>query len=137
MSDQYGHDANSRVSAAMSIHDLWINAFAAFPDLQRLARLLRCENIPMTQGARNTLAELLSPGDPPIDSFVLELKPNADFDKMLRKFDAVADYKMGISADEAGAKQNVTGRTVFRYLDEEIPQKLGQRLRGKDDPKRH
>jgi hypothetical protein len=124
------------MSGDHEIDDIWLNAFAAFPDVQPLVQLLR-SNTPMTPGARDLLAELLSPGDPPIDSFVLELKPNADFAKMLRKFDAVADYKMGTSADEAGAKQNVTGRTVFRYLDEEIPQKLGERLRGKDDPEPH
>jgi hypothetical protein len=118
------------------IENLWINAFLAFPNLQPLVELLRSDT-PMTAGARDLLAELLCPGDPPIGDFVLELKPNAEFGKMLRKLNAVADYKMGLAADEAGAKQNVTGRTVFRYLEEEIPQKLGQRLRGKDDPEPH
>jgi hypothetical protein len=126
------------------IDDLWINACLAFPNLQPLVKLLRSDT-PMTAGARDILAELLCPSDPPIDSFVLELKPNAEFGKMLRKLNAVADYKMATSAgalsepaaDEAGAKQYVTGRQVFRYLKEDIPQKLGERLRGKDDPEPH
>jgi hypothetical protein len=138
------------------IENLWINAFLAFPNLQPLVKLLRSDT-PMTAGARDLLAELLCPGDPPIGDFVLELKPNAEFGKMLRKLNAVADYKRARAkrarakrarakraratsagalseppADEAGAKQNVTGRQVFRYLEEDIPQKLGERLRGKD-----
>jgi len=56
------------------IDDIWINAFGAFPDVQPLVRLLRSD-VPITPGARDLFAELLSPGDPPISDF--ELVPKA------------------------------------------------------------
>jgi hypothetical protein len=128
----------------MTPEDVWLNAFAAFPDIRPLVRLLRSDT-PMTAGAREILAELLSPSHPPIDSFVLELKPNADFDKTLRKLGAVAEYKIAtgagmsaeIAAEEAGSNHNVTGRQLFRWLKEDVPQRLGERLRGEGDSEEH
>jgi len=117
------------------LEDLWINAFAAFPDLQPLVQLLR-SNTPMTTGARDLLAELLSPGDPPIDSFVLELKPNAKFRKMFPELDAVHSYAnardAGESSEKAAAKAAeqhlVTERQIHRYRAK--MKRLGDRLRG-------
>ena len=122
------------------LEDIWINAFAVFPDVKPLVQLLQSET-PMPFGARKTLAELLSPGDPPIDRFVLEVKLNDQFDKMIRKYNAVGDYVLQTSAgkssdtaaEEAGAKQNVGARQVFRYLMEKIPERLHKRLRGDED----
>src|SRR5262245_29169688 len=121
------------------LEDLWLNAFAAFPDVQPLVKLLRSDT-PMPSGARKVLAELLSPDDPPIDRFVLEPKVNTEFDKMIRKYSAVGDYVLQTNAgnssetaaEEAGAKQNVTGRQVFRYFKEKIPERLYKRLKGDD-----
>lgn len=124
-----------------SSDDIWLNSLAAFPDVRPLAQLLR-SNAPMSAAVRKLLAELLLPQDPPIERFILEPKLNKDFDKMLRKLDVVSEYRMAtgsgasseLAAGEAGTKQNITGRQVFRYLKEDLPQKLGERLRGKDDP---
>ena len=50
-----------------ALEDIWINAFAALTqspsDPKPLAKLLRSDT-PMPPGARDTLAELLSPGNP-------------------------------------------------------------------------
>lgn len=110
------------------INDIWINAFAAFPDVQPLLLLLRSDT-PMTPGARDLLAELLSPGDPPIDPFVLELKPNAKFDMagILEKIAAADLYGCELAAGKSSqqaAKQaghkyaRVSGRQLYRYLHE-------------------
>jgi hypothetical protein len=120
------------------IDDLWLNAFAAFPDVRPLVRLLRCPSVPMPPGARDTLAELLSPVDPPIDSFVLELKPNAKFGKMFPEIDAVYSYAnardAGESSENAAAKAGeqhlVVARQIHRYRAR--LKRLGDRLRGAD-----
>lgn len=121
------------------IDDLWINAFAALPDVQPLVRLLRSDT-PMSPGARDILAELFSPGDPPISDFELVPKRVKKFDTMLEQLEKVGIYAQkrnaGQSAQaaaaDAGEAAGVDERTIFRYR--ENLQRLGQRLRGVDKP---
>jgi hypothetical protein len=121
------------------INDTWINAFGALPDVQPLVRLLRSD-MPVTPGARDLLAELLSPGDPPITDFELVPRRNKKFDAMLEQLEKVARYaeerEAGKSAQaaavEAGKAAGVEDRTIFRYR-ERLGQ-LGERLRGADRP---
>jgi hypothetical protein len=121
------------------IDDIWINAFGALPDVQPLVRLLRSDT-PMPPGARDLLAELLSPGDPPISDFELVPKRNKKFDTILDQLEKVAPYaqerEAGKSAQaaaiEAGEAAGVDERTIFRY--HEKLRRLGERLRGVDKP---
>jgi len=121
------------------ISDIWINAFGALPDVEPLVRLLRSD-VPMTPGARDLLAELLSPSDPPISDFELVPKRIKKFDTILEQLEKVAPYaqerEAGQSAQaaaaEAGEAAEVTDRTIFRYR--ENLQRLGERLRGVDKP---
>jgi hypothetical protein len=129
--------------------DAWINAINALArlsgrdkkvvsDPDPLVRLLRSDT-PMTPGARDALAELLSPGDPPIFDFVLEPKRVGKFDNLLTAFDAVESYAKKIedgqssqvAAEEAGDEHLVTDRQIYRYLDK--VRRLGERLRGADN----
>ena len=121
------------------IDDIWINAFGAFPDVQPLVRLLRSD-VPITPGARDLFAELLSPGDPTISDFELVPKRVKKFDTMLEQLEKVGIYAQkrdaGQSAQaaaaDAGEAAGVDERTIFRYR--ENLQRLGQRLRGVDKP---
>jgi hypothetical protein len=121
------------------IDDLWINAFAALPDVQPLVHLLRSDT-PMPPGARDLLAELFSPGDPPISDFELVPKRIKKFDTMLDQLEIMATYaqkrEAGQSAQdaaiEAGEAHGVEDRTIFRYR--EKLGSLGERLRGVDKP---
>jgi hypothetical protein len=121
------------------IDDIWINAFGALPDVQPLVRLLRSDT-QMPPGARDLLAELLSPGDPPITDFELVPRRNKKFDTLLDQLERVAPYanerEAGKSAQAAavvaGEAAGVEDRTIFRYR--ENLRRLGERLRGVDKP---
>jgi len=121
------------------IDDLWINAFAALPDVQPLVRLLRSDT-PMSPGARDILAELFSPGDPPISDFELMPKRIKKFDAMLDQLEIVGTYaekrQAGQSAQdaaiEAGEAHGVEDRTIFRYR--QNLRRIGERLRGEVKP---
>jgi hypothetical protein len=121
------------------IDDLWINALGALPDVQPLVRLLRSDT-PMPPGARDLLAELFCPGDPPISDFELVPMRNKKFDTMLDQLEIVGTYaqkrEAGRSAQdaaiEAGKAHGVEDRTIFRYR--EKLRRLGERLRGLDKP---
>ena len=123
------------------IDDIWLNALGALPDVQPLVRLLRSDT-PITPGARDLLAELLSPGDPPISDFELVPKRIKKFDAMLDQLERLAPYaqerEAGQSAQaaaaEAGEAAGVDERTIFRYR--ENLRRLGERLRGIDKPKK-
>jgi hypothetical protein len=82
------------------IDDLWINALAALPDVQPLVRLLRSDT-PMPPGARDLLAELLSPADPPISDFELIPKRIKKFDTMLDQLEKVAPYAQEREAEQS------------------------------------
>jgi hypothetical protein len=127
-----------------SSDDIWLNAFAAFPDVGPLVNLLRSD-LPMSLGVRGLLAEMLAPGDPPIEKFQLECKPNPRFEKTLWKVDVETRYRVnraqGLKSEEA-AKQTgdpkagirqVDSRQVFRVVRERTTQRLYPRLRGQDD----
>jgi hypothetical protein len=116
------------------LEDIWLNAFSAFPDLTPLVTLLRSNNTPMPTGARHRLAELLSPGSPPIDRYILELKLNPKFDDLInKKLETVYTFakarEAGHSEADAAALAGKVERHIYRYRDE--LKKLGQRLRGK------
>jgi hypothetical protein len=97
------------------IENLWINAFAAFPDLKPLIGLLRDDRVPMGPYARRSLADLLSPPtDPPIDAFWLELKANKDFDRMMQKMFRVSEYNRRM--EEKGEKSEPTAQEVGRQF---------------------
>ena len=95
------------------LDDIWLNAFAAVPDLEPLARLIRSDT-PMPPGARDLLANLLDPhDDSPSDSFVLKAVRSKKWARMLgtgnldpQKRD---DAELGVIARHAGI--NVGGRT--------------------------
>jgi hypothetical protein len=128
------------VTDPFELEDVWINAFAAFPDVEPLVRLLREGNTPMTPCAQGLLANLLSPHDPPSDGFVLKVERKPKWDRMLgkgadpddgdsQKWDdgglgAIALYVAMVNAkvpskeaaEEAGRTMNVTARQFYRYL---------------------
>lgn len=103
--------------------DPWIKAINAFPNVRPLAELLRNPDVPIEQHIRDLLAEMISPGSPPLSTHALELKPNKKFKKAIGQFLAAGEYekkrKEGKSSDaateEAGAKMNVGSRSVYRY----------------------
>jgi hypothetical protein len=124
-----------------ALEDVWLKAFHAFPDVKPLMALLRSDT-PMPHGARDLLAELLCPGDPPIDSYMLELKKNPKFDLMLDKHLITTRYNelraTGLShenaVEQAGEERllhkyhHVGGRQAWRYIKEDIPRRLIRRL---------
>jgi hypothetical protein len=134
------------------IDDLWMKAFNALDsvrfrghpekiecDPKPLVRLLRSDT-PMTPRARELLAELLSPGNPPICDFMLVPKRVGEFDKMFGpKWDAVRSYielrnagkSSESAAEEAGEDHLVTGRQIHRYRAKF--KELGERLMGKNN----
>jgi hypothetical protein len=124
--------------------DIWLNAMAAFPDVKPLVDLLRSD-VPMPQGIRDLVAEMLAPGDPPIEAFRLECKRNPAFNKTLSKFDIETRYRAnfaaGMDSDEA-AKQTgdpnagvrqVGVRQVHRIVKDRSAKRLHKRLKGQDD----
>jgi hypothetical protein len=127
------------------LEDIWLKAFHAFPDVKPLVALLRSDT-PMPSGPRKLLAELLSPGDPPMDSYMLELKTNPEFDRMLEKHLIATRYEQlraeGSSFEDAIEKagkeklphknRHVGGKQAWRYIKEKIPERLARRLKGKD-----
>jgi len=136
------------------LEDIWINAFAALgrikltsdeggafdggtiadPDVQPLVELLRSD-IPMTAGARDALAELLSPGDPPINNWKLVPERIKRIDPIAKQLDGVAAFEKnrgaGMTAEVAAENTGVRGgRQINRYR--ESLERLGQRIHGKD-----
>jgi hypothetical protein len=127
--------------------DTWLNAIARCVqtrDGEPLARLFRdIGRTPMPGGVGEVFAELFSPsGDLPVEYYVLVPKRNPEFDKMLKKFIATAEYRIAMDtgkaskvvAKETAKKYGVTDRHLFRWIRENIPQRLAARLRGKDTP---
>jgi hypothetical protein len=123
--------------------DIWIEAFQAFPDVKPLVKLLRNKTVPMPLGARDQLAEMLSPGVPALEPFLLEMKPNRSFDmnKTLEQIEAVHLYGQEMTsgkssqdaAEDTGHKYaRVSGRHFYRYL--KSVRALVGRLQGANDP---
>jgi hypothetical protein len=136
------------------IENLWINAFAALgrikltsdnegvfdggavadPDAQPLVDLLRSD-MPMPPSARDTLAELLSPGDPSIDNWKLVPERIKRIDPIAKQLDGNAAFEKNISAGmtaEVAADQTGIrgGRQINRYR--KLLESLGRRLHGQD-----
>jgi hypothetical protein len=114
------------------LEDIWLKAFHAFPDVKPLVALLRSDT-PMPSGPRKLLAELLCPGDPPIDSYILELKSNPKFHDLInKKLDTAYNFaqakEAGQSEADAASSAGKVERQIYRYLAD--LKKLGQRLRG-------
>jgi hypothetical protein len=140
-----------------AIEDIWINAFAAVgriklttdaqgvfdggavadprpDDLDALAKLLRSDT-PMTRNARNTLAELFSPGEPPLYNWKLVPQIIKKIDPVGKQLDAVAAFEKnrsaGMTAEDAADQTGIrSGRQVHRYRS--LLESLGRRLRGED-----
>ncbi|WFU44201.1 hypothetical protein QA640_18175 [Bradyrhizobium sp. CB82] len=121
------------------LEDQWIEAFQALPNTKPLVDMLRNRSMPMPFGARDQLAEMISPGKPALEPFVFELKPNKDYDigKMLEKLEVAYLYgaaradgeKSQQAADEVGHEYaRLDGRTVYRWL--QVVKEFGRRLRG-------
>ena len=129
----------------MTTEDIWLNAFAAFPDVRPLVALLRSD-VPIPLGARDLLAEMLAPGDPPFEKFTLECKPNPAFENTLEKFNIETKYRLNQAAgmrseeaarqtgDPAAGIRQVGVRQVHRIVGEQTAQRLHRRLKGQDDP---
>jgi len=123
------------------LDDIWNNAFSvlggiaeAYPDAPRLVDLLRSD-MPMPSSARQTLAELLSPGNPPIMNWKLVPERIKRIDPIATQLDAVAAFEKNRSAgmtveaaaDQAGIRG---GKQIKRYR--KLLESLGRRLHGKD-----
>ena len=86
------------IIAERDLDNIWINAWARYLDgdpegdpRPSLKMLLEAKT-PMTLGAQETLKNLLFPHDPPSDAFILTLKRNPKWDRMLEELDVVLEY---------------------------------------------
>lgn len=146
-------DEDTPKSAAMfTVEDIWINAIARFPDTKPLANLLRAYSTPMPDGIRDSLAELLSPGDPDICGGRLVYEPNQTFrlltgsevdgdagllslaedfhvDVDRRKWRGEKDPSKKAAASVGKKTGRGKWRTVYRKL--EILRAIAARLRGR------
>jgi hypothetical protein len=157
--ENHQHHAGAGMTEAdlFAIEDIWINAFAAVgriklttdaqgvfdggagadphpDDLDALAKLLRSDT-PMTRNARNTLAELFSPGEPPLYNWKLVPQMIKKIDPIGKQLDAVATFEKnrneGMTAEDAADQTGIRGgRQVHRYR--RLLESLGRRLRGED-----
>jgi hypothetical protein len=92
----------------------------------------------MTPGARDTLAELLSPGDPPIMNWKLVPERIKRVDPIAKQVDGAAAFEQnrraGMTAQDAADQSGVRGgRQIHRYR--ALLGRLGRRLHGEDPPK--
>ena len=125
------------VTDPFALHDVWLAAVNALPDPRPIAALLRSDT-PLPSGARHLLAELFHPGNPPITDWELQPKRNPEFDPTIRKLSATAEYRKAIAdgtsareaAEAAATKANVTARQAFRWIQENVPALLRERLLG-------
>lgn len=123
--------------------DVWLNAIAAFPNVKPLAELLRSE-APLSLGVRHLLAEMLVPGEPAIEKFHLECKPNPSFEDGLWKLSVETRYHLnraeGLGSEEAAERtgdpsagiRQVGVRQVHRIVKEQTGRRLSRRLKGQD-----
>jgi hypothetical protein len=145
MSDSVAGNASpfTEIGTGYEIDDLWNNAFSVFggiadtegyPDAPRLDDLLRSD-APMPSSARKTLAELLSPGNPPLFNWKLVPERIKKIDPTATQLDGAVAFaenrSAGMTAEEAAAKTGIRGgKQINRYL--ERLERLGRRLRGED-----
>lgn len=123
------------------LDDIWNNALSALggiakvkPDAQRFAELL-LSDMPMPRSARQTLAELCFPGDPPLFNWKLVPERIKKIDPIARQLDGAVAFaenrSAGMKKEEAAAKTGIRGgKQINRYL--ELLEHLGRRLRGED-----
>jgi hypothetical protein len=130
------------VIAERDLDNIWINAWARYLDGDpecdpRPSLEMLLENkVPMTPGAQETLKNLLFPHDPPSDAFIMTVKRNPKFDRMLGELDVVHAYAEkraeGMPAEaaaEAACKpKSVTAGQLRRYRAN--LRALGRYLRG-------
>ena len=118
-----------------ALEDVWLAAINALPDPRPLAALLRSDT-PMPMGARDVLAEMLHPGNPPITDQKLAVRRNPHFDRMLRQLGAALTYRRAITAgiakgnaEQAAAQDaHITPRQARRWAQEDVPARLQERL---------
>jgi hypothetical protein len=108
----------------------------AVADVEPLVRLLR-SNTPMTPGARDTLAELLSPGDPPYMNWKLVPEQIKRVDPIAKQLDGATAFEQnrnaGMSVQDAADQASIRGgRQILRYR--ALLGRLGRRLHGEDPP---
>jgi|SRR4051812_4263384 hypothetical protein len=123
------------MSDPFALHDVWLAAVNALPDPRPIAALLRSDT-PMPNGARHLLAELFHPGNPPITDWEVLPQRNPEFARMIRKLTVTSTYKRALAdgtparkaAEEAGKEANVTARQAFRWIQENVPERLRDRL---------
>jgi hypothetical protein len=139
------------------LDDIWINAFAALgrvklttdksgvfdggavadPDVGPIVALLRGDT-PMPTSARRTLAELLAPGEPPLENWKLVPERIKHIDPIAKQIETVGKFvaakETGKSAFDAARDAGKVERQVYRYRDE-VLKPLGERLRGFDPKK--
>jgi hypothetical protein len=121
------------------LNDLWLNAVAAYPDLEPLARLI-VRGTPMPPSVQDLFRNQMFPQDPPIDAWVLKVtvEQNSDFDNLFPELDAAHSYAKARAAKEsseqaaitAGEQHHVSDRHIHRYRAH--IKRLGRRLRGDD-----
>jgi hypothetical protein len=132
------------IIAERDLDNIWINAWARYldgdpdpdHDTRPSLKMLLESKVPMTPGAQETLKNLLFPHDPPSDAWILTLKRNPKFDRMLKEIDVVHEYtkkRAEGAPPEAAAKavcrsKNVTAGQLRRYRAR--ARELGRYLRG-------
>jgi hypothetical protein len=142
------------MSDPYEIHDLWINAFADLgrikvttdkqgvcdggavcnPDPERLVKLLRSD-VPMPHSARETLAELLSPGDPPLNNWKLVPERIKKIDPIAKQLDGAEAFEKnrsaGMTVETAADQTGIRGgKQIKRYR--KLLGRLGRRIHGED-----
>jgi hypothetical protein len=141
MSDPVAGNASAftEIGTGYEIDDLWNNAFSvlggiaeAYPDTPRLVDLLRSD-MPMPSSARKTLAELLSPGDPPIHNWKLVPERIKRIDPIATQLDGAAAFEKnrsaGMSKEAAAGQTGIRGgKQINRYR--KLLERLGRRLHG-------
>jgi hypothetical protein len=123
------------MSNPFALRDVWLAAVNALPDMRPVAALLRSDT-PIPDSVRYLMAELLHPGTPPFTDMQLRAHVNPEFDRMIRKLSATATYRKALAegipareaAEVAGAQANVTARQAFRWIEENVPVRLRNRL---------
>jgi hypothetical protein len=110
------------------IDNLWHNAVLALPDVQPLVELLRRKDIPVTEAARELLALLLKPTDPPIEAFVLKPERNADWDRMFLQWSTVIEYDWAKQNPDQGRELGlISGKTKkAEHIVEDVGKRAGR-----------
>jgi len=120
------------------LEDIWLNAITKLPDAKPLADLFRSAT-PMPPGARDMMAELLSPGHPDICGGRLAYEQTTGLATATDKWlPIIAKYHEQVGKGESsqdaaakvGEKHKKADRTVYRYINHW--KQLVARLSGKE-----